>query len=112
MILDDHTLMAMGLGGDNSKVYVYQGGAWKEFPSLAVGRFGMSCGVADDGNGGTVVVAAGGNDGEDRSDVVEIFSLREGQWRTGRGQNHNFAGMVINMSPRLREHTRIRDHAT
>ena len=30
----------------------------------------------------TVVVAAGGNDGDSRLDVVEIF--RDGKWRTGR----------------------------
>ena len=45
----------------------------------------MSCGVAKDGNG-TVVVAAGGNDGDSRLDVVEIFSLKEQKWRTGRVQ--------------------------
>ena len=96
MTLDDNTLMAMGLGTNNNKVYVYHGreGYWEEFPDLAHGRFGMSCGVANDGNG-TVVVAAGGNDGDSRLDVVEIFSWqREDQWRTGRVQNYR-ATMVV-----------------
>ena len=88
MILDDQTLMAMGLGADNTKVYVYHGGEqdeWEEYPDLSYGRFGMSCGVAKDGNS-TVVVAAGGNDGDSRLDVVEIFSVKEQKWRTGRVQ--------------------------
>ena len=89
VILDDNTLMAIGLGDLDDEVYVYHGGEqdyWEKFPNLAVGRYGMTCGVAAQG-GDLVVVAAGGGISEDppRSDVVEIFSFQEMQWHTGKG---------------------------
>ena len=92
VILDDTTLMAMGLGANEDEVYVYHGGEqnfWEQFPSLSVGRLGMSCGGANDGSG-TVVVAAGGADGVSRLDVVEIFHLQEMQWHTGRCSKNTF----------------------
>ena len=89
VILDDTTLMAAGLGDNKDEVYVYHGGAedfWEEFPNLSVGREGMACGVAMQGDNLVVVAAGGGRSEEDppRSDVVEIFNLQEMQWHTGR----------------------------
>ena len=59
--------------------------SWEQMPALAVGRRGMACGAAADGDD-LVVVAAGGFDDVEQSDsaVVEIFSLQLGEWRMGK----------------------------
>ena len=93
-ILDDSRLMAMGLGDNLNHVYLYHKGQdyWEAYPSLAVGRYSMSCGVAKDGED-TLVVSVGGGVGDDT--VVEIFSLRERQWRRGEVQDIAYKFMVI-----------------
>ena len=104
VILDDSTLMAIGLGNSEDEVYVYHGGeeenAWEAFPSLSVGRGGMACGTAMQGDD-LIVVAAGGGRFEDdppRSDVVEVFNLQEMQWHTGESKSSNEAKSLIKSS--------------
>ena len=88
-ILDDSRLMAMGLGDNLNHVYLYHKGqdSWEAYPSLAVlHRTWPSCGAAKDGDD-TLVVSAGGSSGGGYYNVVEIFSLRERQWRRGEVQD-------------------------
>ena len=65
-------------------------GEWVQLANLPSRRFGMGCGVVSatgvDGSEQLEVVVAGGYEDPDdfgRLDVVEIFNIQDGVWRTG-----------------------------
>ena len=56
---------------------------WETLPNLPTGRYSGGCGVVRNGTGTYVVVVGGYY--SDYSDVVEIYSIEEGTWKSGKG---------------------------
>ena len=66
---------------DDSYMFNRQSSEWETLPDLPTGRYSGGCGVVRNGTGTYVVVVGGYYD--DYSDVVEIYSVEEGVWRSG-----------------------------
>ena len=65
-------------GSNRAFLYSLDEDAWRELPSMGVGRRYHSCGLVDSGAGKEVVVAGGESESS-----VEIFSVEEESWRRG-----------------------------
>ena len=69
----------------SAKTYMYDsmGNAWDAQTDMPTARRNAFCSKVVTGGGQEEVVVAGGYDGTSRLDVVEIFSVTGGTWRTG-----------------------------
>ena len=93
--LDDDDLFVTGgsvpedSGGehDNDKSFIYHSDTmvWEELPGLPTARVYHMCGTVHNSNGDQEVIVAGGYtyDGFNSRDLVEIYNIQTGQWRTG-----------------------------
>merc|ERR1712154_322967 len=90
--VNSNMLFSTGLGYNDDESYMYyrDTGEWVALPSLPTRRLSMGCGLASvigiDGSEQAEVVVVGGYEDPDtlrpRLDVVEIFNIEEGIWRT------------------------------
>ena len=80
-------------------------GEWVQLANLPSRRWAMGCGVVSvtgvDGSEQLEVVVAGGYEDPDdfgRLDVVEIFNIQDGVWRTGEFSYLMSASMTIELT--------------
>ena len=71
--LKTHIFRSDGLGG----------GIWDEVDDMPTGRLNNFCGKITTASNTEEIVVAGGHSGGAVTDVVEIFSVDTGTWRTG-----------------------------
>ena len=80
-------IFVTGLGGNDKSTYMYSAwtNQWQSLPPMPTGRRYTGCGVVRLEDGSTHVVVAGGlhEDGSNRVDTVEIYSIEEEEWRQG-----------------------------
>ena len=89
--VNENMLFTTGLGDDEESYFYYKDTReWVALPNLPTRRFSMACGLVSvvgiDGSEQLEVVVVGGYEDPDkfgRLDVVEIFNIQEGSWRTG-----------------------------
>ena len=74
-------------GSDASvKTHIYRSssGQWVEVEDMPTGRLNNYCGRVNTAQGKQEIVVAGGHHGGSVVDTVEIFSIEDEQWRTGK----------------------------
>ena len=77
---------------DDSYMFNRQSNEWETLPDLPTGRYSGGCGVVRNDTGTYVVVVGGYYN--DYSDVVEIYSVEEGVWKSGmRGVGFDVTGV-------------------
>ena len=71
-------------GGSSSKTFLYRSGTmeWEQLQDMPTSRYSLMCGAIHNAAGAEEVVVAGG--GDNVEDVVEIYNVQDGQWRTGK----------------------------
>ena len=73
--------------GPSKKAYIYNNSIkeWIQVADMITPRERLMCGVvlAGDGSQQEVIAAGGANDLQEALDVVEIYSVRDGDWRIG-----------------------------
>ena len=67
--------------GTRGKSFLYHSDTmeWEQLPDIPTPRDNMACGMVHNSAGEQEIISAGG----DYSDLVEIYNLQSGQWRTG-----------------------------
>lgn len=87
--VNENMLFTTGLGRYDDETYMYyrDTGEWVQLANLPTKRFAMGCGVvsvtgADGSEQLEAVVVGGFDDLDDRLDVVEIFNIEDGTWRS------------------------------
>ena len=75
---------------DSSKSFLYHSDTmeWEEIQDIPTPRLSLMCAMVHNINGGQDVITAGGYDDkrfnyDQDLDLVEIYNLQTGQWRTG-----------------------------
>ena len=95
--LDDDDLFVTGgadpkdSGGSqyNDKSFLYHSDTmvWEELQGLPTPRGSLMCGLAHNTNGEQDIIVVGGHGSEildfNTTDLVEIYNIQSGQWRTG-----------------------------
>ena len=86
--IDANRIFITGLGDDQDNTYMYDKATdqWDDtLPKMPTGRAGMGCGVVtNEDNEMSVVVFGGSYDGFVYLDTVEIYSVGDKSWKTGK----------------------------
>ena len=98
--IDANNIFVTGLGlyKEDSYMFTKESNQWAPLPKIPTGRYGAGCGVVQDNAGKSHVVVAAGEeaDSNEYGNTVEIYSVEDKEWTTGKLRNLKFSdGKVV-----------------